>query len=80
MDLDGEDLARNRGSDVGAHDDADGLRQGHEPRIDETDRHDRGGAAALDENGDAGTHQHAHDRRFGQCSDKLSQSVPGYQL
>ena len=53
MDFDGEDLARDRGPDVGAHDNADGLRQGHEPRVDEADRHDRGGAAALDENGDA---------------------------
>ena len=78
--LDGEYLAGDGGPDIRAHDDADGLRERHESRVDEADRHDGGGAAALDEDCDAGSHENAHDGRFGQRSDKLPQSVPGYQL
>ena len=72
MDFDGEDLARDRGPDVGTHDDADGLRQGHEPRIDEADRHDRGGTAALQYSSYQCTCDHTHDPVFCQkCKNRL---------
>ena len=45
--LEGDDLRRDGGADVRAHDDGDGLTQPHETSRHETDGHDRGGAGAL---------------------------------
>ena len=50
--------ARDRRADVCAHNHADRLRQGHQPRIDETDDHDRrrGGGLHHRRDGDAREH------------------------
>ena len=53
-----DDLARHRGADVGAHDDADGLGKLHDARVDKAHHNDRGTRAGLDERGDDGPESH----------------------
>ncbi len=58
--LEGDDLRRDGGADVRAHDDGDGLAQFHQPCRHETDGHNRGGAGAL---------QHCRSHRASQHAD-----------
>ena len=78
--LDGENLAGDGGADVGSHDHADGLGERHEPGIHEADRHDRGGAAALDEHRNASPNKYPHERGFGQSTYQLPETIPGDEL
>ena len=59
-DVEGDDLRRDRGSDVGSEDDADRLHQVQESRVDEADHHDRRRAGGLDDRGDEGPRDDRH--------------------
>ena len=65
--VEGNQLGRHGGADVGAHDDAEGLLQRHEPGIDEAHGHDRRGAARLQDRRDdqAGQDADGGDARQG---------------
>ena len=80
LDLEGHDLGGHGGSDVGPHDDPDGLFQGHEPRVDEAHRHDRGAAAALNEHGHKSADENPADGGFRQGADELPHLVSGEVL
>ena len=54
-------LGGDGGTDIGTHDDADGLRQGHKRGVDEADDHHIGGRGALDHQRDRKAHQHGHE-------------------
>lgn len=75
LDFDGQKLACHRSADVGSHNDADGLLQGHESGIHKAHSHHRGGAAALDEHGHARAHYDAQQRRPGEHADDLPHFV-----
>ena len=53
----GEQPCRHRRAEVGTHDDAGCLMQGHQPRVDEADHHDRGCGGRLDDQRHAETEQ-----------------------
>ena len=53
--------AGNSGTNVGTHDDADGLVQFHQTGVDEADRHNGGGAAGLNNSGDRYAQQQRPD-------------------
>ena len=53
--------AGNSGTNVGTHDDADGLVQFHQTGVDEADRHNGGGAAGLNNGGDRYAQQQRPD-------------------
>ena len=55
------ELTRHGGADVGAHDHAHGLRQGHNARVDQTDDDDDGTGTGLNDAGDEGTQKNAPD-------------------
>ena len=52
-----EDPCRDRGANIGTHDNAHGLLQCHNTGVHETDHHDRGCGRRLDHSGDAKTKQ-----------------------
>ena len=56
-----EQPAGDGGADVGAHNDADGLVQFHQARVDEADRHNGGSAAGLNDGGDSHAQQQRPD-------------------
>ena len=60
MYLKGDDLCGNGGADIRPQDDPDGLIERHEACIDKADRHDRGGAAALNDGGDSDPYKDRH--------------------
>ena len=73
-------LRDDRGADVRTHDNADGLFQGHQPRVDEAHRHNGRAAAALDKHGDERADKNASDGSSGQGTDKLAHLVAGEVL
>ena len=65
-DFEGDDLRRDRGADVGAQNDRNGLGQAHQARAHEADRHDRRGARALQHGRRQRAGQNAENRIFSQ--------------
>ena len=65
------------GAHVGAHDDVDGLAQGHQPRVHEAHHHHRGGGGALDNGGDAQARQEAHEHPAGHLIQQGPQLAAG---
>ena len=63
-DIEGGDLGSDGGSDIGAHDNADGLAQIHQAGIDEADDHNIRRRRALDQHGYGNAHQHGNDPVF----------------
>ena len=57
--IEGRNLCRHRGTDVGTHDNAQCLEQGHHSRVNETDYHDIRRRRTLHQNG----HHHSHEHR-----------------
>lgn len=55
----GQDPRGQRGADVRAHDDTDGVGKLHDAGVDETDEHDGEGRGRLDGDGDGGTQREA---------------------
>ena len=80
LDLEGEYLARDGRTDVRAHDDADGLRQRHKPRLHEAHSHDRSGAGALDDHSHACTKDHAEQRRLCEHADDVAHALASKEL
>ena len=65
------------GAHIGAHDDVDGLAQGHQPRVHEAHHHHRGGGGALDNGGDAQARQEAHEHPAGHLIQQGPQLAAG---
>ena len=80
LDPEGQNLSRDRGADVGAHDDADGLGKIHETGVHEAHRHDGGRAAALNDHGDGRTQKNAQNGRFRKHAYDAAQSLAGHHL
>lgn len=75
-DAEGEGLHRQRGAEVGAHDDREGLDKGHEPRVDEADQHHHG-RSAVREKSEQGAEEHpAHAAARG-GSEQGAQALAG---
>ena len=65
------------GAHVGAHDDADGLMQVHQTGVDKAHRHDRGGAAGLDDGRDGTPQQQTLDGAGGHFAQNALQFAAG---
>ena len=63
------------GTDVGAHDDADGLPELEDPGVDQAHHDDGGGRGGLDGAGDQGTQQHSLKDIVGQFFQSLFQAA-----
>ena len=72
-----ENLGGDSGADVGAHDDAHGLLQLHDARVDEAHAHDGGGGRAVDQTGDQGADEYAHKQVVGQPFQNGLQTAAG---
>ena len=70
-----EDLARHRSAYVGAHDDADGLHEVHDARLDEAHRHDGRGGAALYDDGCGRAEHDAQQRGLCEHADDAAKPV-----
>ena len=64
-----------RRADIGAEHDGQGLLEGHQPRVDETDQHHRHGAAALYQGGHAGAHQKRYEPVLRQVREDVLETV-----
>ena len=80
LDAEGDDLGGDRRPDVGPHDDADGLLQGHQTCVDETDGHHRGSAAALDQDRDEDADEDSPEGRLRQGPDQVAHAVARDEL
>ncbi len=76
----GQDPGGDGGTDVGAHDDADGLGQIHQAGVNEADDHNGGGGGGLDHSGDRQTCQEAQQAVGGQLAQQAAQAVSGSAL
>lgn len=65
--------SRERSTDIGTHDDGDGLRQGQETCIDERHRHHRGSGRTLHGTSDESTREHTRKSIGGHGSQDVSQ-------
>ena len=72
-----DDPGRDGGTDVGTHDDANGLREVHQSGIDEADDHHSGCARRLDECCDEDSGDDAHEAVLGHCGEDGAQAVAG---
>ena len=75
--VEGRDLCGDGGADVGAQDDAEGLREGHEAGRDKADEHHVRGAGALDEQRDQQADRHAGQPVGGDLLQDFTQLVAG---
>ena len=80
LDLEGKYLARDGSTDIRAHDNTDGLRQRHEPSLNEAHRHNGGGAGTLDGHGHTSTKDNTEKRRFGEHANDIAHAFTGYEL
>jgi hypothetical protein len=77
LQIEGDHLGGDRRTDVCPHDGPEGLLERHQPRIDKTDDHDGGRAAALDENGDQHAGQGCDYWMGGEQLEDVAQSLSG---
>lgn len=70
-----EDPGRNGGTDIGAHDNTDGLAQRHQTGIDETDNHNRSGRGALNNGGNTKAGQQTHQAVLGHLFQQRAQAT-----
>ena len=70
-----EDPGRNGGTDIGAHDNTDGLAQRHQTGIDETDNHNRSGRRALNNGGNTKAGQQTHQAVLGHLFQQRAQAT-----
>ena len=68
------------GANVGAHNHAYGLSQGHEPGVHEADGHNRNAAGTLNEYCDQRADKHPAHWRAGQGAHKATHAVAGKKL
>ena len=73
--VEGDQLRRDGGADVGSHDHAERLLQRHHPRLHEAHRHDRRGGARLDHHRYQRADQRALERRARQRRDQRAHAV-----
>lgn len=68
------------GAHIGAHNDVDGLTQGHEAGVDKAYHHHCGGRGALNDGGDAQARQKAHKHPAGHLIQETAQLAAGPAL
>ena len=73
--LQGDDLGGDGGADVSAEDDAQRLGQVHQASVHKAHNHHGYGAGALDDGGDDGANQHAHQAVAGEGFQQLAHLV-----
>ena len=76
----GQDPGGDGGADVGTHDDADGLAEGHDAGVDKAHQHDGDGGGGLDGHGDADTQQQALEGVGGHAFEQALQLAAGHFL
>ena len=76
-DVEGDQLARDRGADVRAHDDPDSLPQRHHSGVNEADHHDGRGRGGLNRRRDARAHQDAEEAVRREALEDLLHAVAG---
>ena len=75
--IQGDQKAGDRGADVGAHDDPDRLIERHDPGVNKSHHHDRGGGGGLDHSGDHSAHQNTEKSVGGQLFQDAFHPVTG---
>ena len=79
-DFERDDLRRRGGADVGAHDHADGLMQGHDPSRDETHYQNRGHRRGIEHRCDDRARDRAEETVTRNPAKEIRHALPGNRL